>query len=260
MENVLPFLRSHTKSWLSSGSTFLDIDSKCTFLSAVGLLLLLFCFLLLKSFLSALWRNRELSKNRNGNKQTRRDGREKGWRTSQQEAERKKLFSTLKSHRDTTRCGQLLYPDSLCEVCHTTASEASHLFSQVTSLADSLSPSALAGPVPREPSPPSEPKFPTDCCPLEPILSPLLPAHHTQEAELVLQPEAAQSLFDSLGDFFTHDLNSAEASFGEPHHRKPRNLRFLSPDTQALLKREQKKTNDLMAFLTRKLLSSQTRV
>lgn len=130
---------------------------------------------------------------------------------------------------------------------------------QVTSLVNSLSPSALAGSVPWEPSPALEFKFLVNHFPLEAIFSPLLPSHRMPEAEPVFQPEAALSIFDDLGDVSPTDLNPADASFGEYHpcyQRKSKHLGFLSPDTHALLKSEQKKTDDFMIFPTRNLLYS----
>ncbi|XP_023554943.1 spermatogenesis-associated protein 31D1-like [Octodon degus] len=136
MENVLSFLNSHTESWLSFGSAFLDTDPNFTFLSAAGLLFLPLCYLLLKPWLPALWRNKDIQKQHLSTKR-RRTRSLRGQRTWQREAdEGKKLLSVVKSplgqQHDITHFRQLLCPDPLCKVCNSTTANISHLLSRAS--------------------------------------------------------------------------------------------------------------------------------
>nr|XP_003940050.2 spermatogenesis-associated protein 31D1-like [Saimiri boliviensis boliviensis] len=80
----------------------------------------------------------------------------------------------------------------------------------ITPLTDLFSPSPLRDPLPPKPVSPLDSKFPIDHSPPQRLPFPLLPPHHIQRAEPILQPEASLSLntifsFDST---LSQDMNS----------------------------------------------------
>ncbi|XP_033613596.1 spermatogenesis-associated protein 31D1 [Fukomys damarensis] len=300
MENVLfYFLNSYIEPWLSFGSSFLDTDPHSTFMNAVGLLFLLFCYLSLKSFLPSFWDKKDISKLQSRKRRRRRITTLKAWRAGLRERqEGRKLLSILKSplgqYPDINHLRQLLCPDPLCDVCNTTTAKVSRMLSQasledtdysvssvtstdsdssctqtfpistvlprnpisalvpksspsshsalppnpVTSSVDSQSPAPLGDSQQAEPIPPLDSRFPLAFPP------PLL----TQEAKSDLQPENTSSV-ENPGGFSTNNFHPMEVSFQvdtEDHLIEPRNLKFLSPDSQAFRERQIKKRGDLL--------------
>ncbi|KAL2805512.1 spermatogenesis-associated protein 31D1, partial [Daubentonia madagascariensis] len=185
MENILCFLNSRIKPWQSFGSTLLDMDPQFTLLSGLGVFFLYLWYLVLKSFLSTTWENKDIKKHQ-GTAKRRTGGTLGGFpgqRTCHRRAEEeRKLISILTSFVPPVSCSpwgedhdpvsfrQLLCPDPLCDVCNSTTAEVTAvLFQQplegaalsVSEASHSLS-SALSSSPPGEliPAPLPEPSPP----------------------------------------------------------------------------------------------------
>ncbi|KAL1785289.1 hypothetical protein HispidOSU_031696 [Sigmodon hispidus] len=135
MENILSSLNSLAEeTWLTFGSASYHIDLNYTLLGVLGLLLLYICYLILKLVLQSLWKKKYTHKLQEKAKETR--GALEGEGTFQRAEERRKLQtirqSPLGELYDATRYEQLLHPDPLFIVSHSTTSKVSHLLSQAT--------------------------------------------------------------------------------------------------------------------------------
>ncbi|XP_013362997.1 PREDICTED: putative spermatogenesis-associated protein 31D3 isoform X2 [Chinchilla lanigera] len=118
----------------------------------------------------------------------------------------------------------------------------------VTSFVDSLSPVPLGDCQHAEPTPPLDSKSPVDHSPPEPLSCPTSLLYCTQEGKLILQSKSTSSVNDSAGRFSTNHLYPMEASLhhSEGYLVEPGNLKFLSPESWALLERQIKKKGDLL--------------
>ncbi|XP_004862635.2 putative spermatogenesis-associated protein 31D3 [Heterocephalus glaber] len=118
----------------------------------------------------------------------------------------------------------------------------------VSSLVDALTPVPLDDSQQAEPIPPLDSRPPADCFPPQPLASAPSLLHYTQEAKPDLQPETTSSV-ENPGGFCTNNFHPMDVSFQgdiETHLVEPGNLKFLSPDSQALLERQIKKRPDLL--------------
>ncbi|XP_062936473.1 spermatogenesis-associated protein 31D3-like [Cynocephalus volans] len=244
--------------WISW--TFLSTDANFTVLSGLVLLLYL-CHLVLKAFLTTLWKNKDIKKHQVRAKWRRKGGIYGGQRACRREVEEeRRLLSVLKSfvppvfcsllgqHADTIQFRHLLCPDPLCEVCNRATADVKRLLSREcledaapsVSLLASTAPvtesslngtSALLAPPPGDhmPGPLLQPSPPPPSVLLPILFTPLTNSLSPSPVDDSQQPEPVSPLYSTFPEEVCPPLHPLSLPETQPEHLPPTMPQSQSP-------------------------------
>nr|XP_012634791.1 putative spermatogenesis-associated protein 31D3 [Microcebus murinus] len=240
MESTLDFINDSEPHGSNLQKTILTL----TFQRALGLLLIIICYVFIKKLVKPTWKYRTFQKHQGRVKRRRNGGTLRAWRMiSREAAERRRLLSSMErplGQGDMDIIFHLhhpAHPHPLCEQCHKTtgkakptlpreslhaaAPSAAHFASSTTS--PSASPPGLLPPAP--PPHPSVPK---------PLAVPCPPGH-TPRAQLFLKPEATVSWENILffGLRLSRDIDPFPLSSPATHHTHARARHHAPPAPSA---------------------------